>query len=96
MYTQVHGSDVIVLLANGIVTGGVRVGVGSADAGVSEGCSNKHSSREQETKHSTVERTTAKAEEDSRANITHGYITGTSETTIIASTTAHITDKRKR
>ena len=63
---------------------------------ITEGCSNKHGSREQETKHSTVERTTAKAEEDSRANITYGYITGTSETTIIASTTAHITDKRKR
>ena len=63
---------------------------------ITEGCSNKRSSRKQETKRSTVERTTAKAEEDSRANITYGYITGASETTITASTTARIADKRKR
>ena len=62
---------------------------------ITEGCSNKHSSRKQETKHSIVERTIAKTEKDNRANITYDYTTGILEMTIIASTTAHITNKRK-
>ena len=70
---------------------------------ISEGCSNEHSSRRQETERSTSKRSANKAEENSRANITNGYITNTSEATSTASTTVRddtiaggSTDKQQR
>ena len=55
---------------------------------ITERCNNEHITKRKETEPSTTKRSANKAEENSRANITNGYITNTSEATITASTTA--------